>query len=149
MRHTDYLAWQAYRAGQGPKPDTPYSLSRHERKCSVCEHEDRAAIEEEFLRWYSPEYIARDHDLPRVSAIYRHAHAFGLFDRRRRTLRFALEPIIEQADSVQADASTVIRAIRTYARLDSRGNLLDRAPSHPPASRRASKRRSHSSRGEK
>jgi hypothetical protein len=139
MRHTDYLAWQAYRAGQGPKPDTPYSLSRHDRKCSVCDHPDREAIEEEFLRWYSPEYIARDHDLPRVSAIYRHAHAFGLFERRRRTLRFALEPIIEQADVVQANANTVIRAIRTYARLDDHGNLLDRASSRPPARRRNSR----------
>jgi hypothetical protein len=142
MRNTDYVAWQAYRTGRGPKPDTPTALGRHERKCAVCDHPDREAIEEEFLRWYSPEFIARDHDLPQVSAIYRHAHAFGLFERRRCTLRFALEPIIEQADLVQANASTVIRAIRTYARLDDRGQLLDRTPKSAAAGHRRPKTRS-------
>jgi hypothetical protein len=71
--------WDAYREGTGPKPDSAESLGRHERKCTVCNHPDREVIEEEFLRWYVPEDIARDHDIPYASAIYRHAHATGLF----------------------------------------------------------------------
>lgn len=138
MRHEDFSAWRAYRTGCGPKPDTPNSLGHHERKCTVCEHAEREAIEAEFLRWYSPVHIARDHDLPYASAIYRHAHALGLFDRRRRMLRFALEPLIEQANTVEANASSVIHAIRTYARLDNAGNLLDRAAKSPPPRRRRS-----------
>jgi hypothetical protein len=132
-------AWWNYRNGNGPKPDAPNSLGYHERKCTVCEHPDREAIEEEFLRWYSPEHIAEDHDLPRPSAIYRHARALGLFERRRKMVRFALEPLIEQANLVPANASTVIRAIRTYARLDNRGHLLDRAPDSSVNRRRSSK----------
>jgi hypothetical protein len=142
-------AWWTYRQGRGPKPDTPNSLGRHERKCTVCEHEDREAIEQEFLRWYSPEHIAQEYDIPCASSIYRHARAFGLFERRRRMIRFALEPLIEQSNVVEANASTVIRAIRTYARIDNRGNLLDRAPTSLPAHRRSSKGKRGSARNGK
>jgi hypothetical protein len=135
-----HAAWRAYAEGRGEKPDTPTSLGRHERKCTICEHPDREAIEEEFLRWYSPQHIAQDHDIPYASAIYRHAHALGLFERRRRTIRFALEPLIEQASVVEANASSVIRAIRTYARLDPSGKLLDRSPESIPGHRRRARK---------
>jgi hypothetical protein len=94
---SEFEAQSAYEKGRGPKPDSPYSFGRHTRKCSVCNHPDRDAIEQEFLRWYAPQDIARDHDIPYASAIYRHAHATGLFERRRATIRLALEPLIEQA----------------------------------------------------
>jgi hypothetical protein len=143
MQFNDH-EWFTYRAGRGPKPDTTNSLGRHERKCTICEHPDREAIEQEFLHWYSPEYIARAYNIVQPSAIYRHAHALGLLERRRHMLRFALEPLIEQANLVGANASTVIRAIRTYARLDDRGHLLNAAPKSSAAGRRKSKRKPNS-----
>jgi hypothetical protein len=118
-----FAAWRAYAEGRGPKPDTPTSLGRHERKCTICEHPDRKAIEQEFLRWYAPQHIAQDHDIPYASAIYRHAHATGLFERRRRSLRLALEPLIEQSNSVRATAGSVINAIRTYAGINDAGKI--------------------------
>ncbi|HKV03980.1 MAG TPA: hypothetical protein VJO53_02610 [Candidatus Acidoferrales bacterium] len=121
--------WEEYEEGRGPKPDSATSLGRHERKCSVCNHPDRDAIEQEFLRWYAPEDIARDHDIPHASSIYRHAHATGLFERRSRTIRLALEPLIEQATGVEATADSVIRAIRTYAHLNGAGEWVN-PPSH-------------------
>jgi len=33
---------------------------RHSRKCSVCNHPEREAIEEDFIHWHSPINIARD-----------------------------------------------------------------------------------------
>lgn len=125
----DYAEQRAYEEGRGPKPDSPTSLGRHTRKCSVCNHPDREAIEQEFLRWYAPEDIARDHDIRYASAIYRHAHATGLFERRRSTIRLALEPLIEQATGVIATADSVVRAIRTYAQLNDSGQWVN-APSH-------------------
>jgi hypothetical protein len=119
-----FFAWREYQAGRGAKPDTPNSLGRHERKCTICKHPDREAIEQEFLRWYAPEHIAQDHDVPYASAIYRHAHAKGLFQRRRRNLRLALEPLIEQANTVEATAGSVIRAVRTYAHINDAGNWI-------------------------
>ena len=121
-----FTAWRHYQEGRGPKPDTPTSLGRHERKCTICVHPDRKAIEQEFLRWYAPQHIAQDHDIPYASAIYRHAHALGLFERRRRNLRLALEPLIEQANIVEATAGSVIRAVRTYAHINDAGMWIDR-----------------------
>ncbi len=138
-------AWRAYYDGRGPKPDTPNSLGRHERKCSVCSHPDRKAIEQEFLRWYAPQDIAQDHDVPYASAIYRHAHARGLFERRRRSLRLALEPLIEQANTVEATAGSVIRAIRTYAHINDAGEWLGAAGRSPRVQRpRPAKKRKRS-----
>jgi len=120
-------AWQDYREGRGPKPDTANSLGRHDRKCTICSHPERKAIEQEFLRWYAPQDIAMDHDIPCASAIYRHAHAKGLFERRRLNLRFALEPLIEQGNHVEVTAGSVIRAVRAYAHIDDRGAWISPA----------------------
>jgi hypothetical protein len=129
-----------WREGTGPKPDSPTSLGRHERKCEVCNHPDREAIEQEFLRWYDVEDIAIDHDITNTSSIYRHAHAAGLFEQRRQTIGVALEPLIEQATGVRATASSVISAVRTYARVNSAGQWID-GRSQPAYSRATRRRR--------
>jgi hypothetical protein len=124
------LPQRLYEQGQGPKPPLPVtSLGRHTRKCGICNHPDRDAIEQEFLRWYSPEDIARDYDIPDHSSVYRHAHATGLFDRRGTTIRVALEPLIEQATGVEVTADAVIRAVRTYAHLNNAGQWVN-PPTH-------------------
>ena len=141
--------WQAYEEGSGPKPDSAESLGRHERKCTVCNHPDRDVIEQEFLRWYVPADIARDHDIPYASAIYRHAHATGLFERRHHTIRVALEPLIEQATHVEATADSTIRAVRAYAHLDSAGKWKSRQAKPARARRSRSPRKRRNARAPK
>jgi hypothetical protein len=119
--------WGAYQEGRGPKPEWATSLGRHTRKCTVCHHPDREAIEAEFLRWHCPHDIAIDHEIPDPSCIYRHAHATGLFKRRSANIRLALEPIIEQATCVRVTAHAVIRAITTYAHVSDSGKWVNPA----------------------
>jgi hypothetical protein len=102
----------------------PPAPARHNRKCSVCRHRDREAIEQDFLRWRSPDQIAEDYGIADHSSVYRHAHATGLFDRRAATIRIALEPIIERAMTVEVTADGVVRAIELLARLNGDGQLI-------------------------
>ncbi len=104
------------------------SLSHHERHCSICNHEDREAIDEEFVNWFNPEGIADCYDVE-WRAIYRHAHATGLFTLRERNLRGALGHIVEQASSATPTIGGVLRAIRAYSCLDRDGQWTE-MPSH-------------------
>lgn len=103
------------------------SLERHRRKCTVCKHADRDAIEEAFLHWLSPIFITEEFELPDWSTLYRHAHATGLFAQRRRNVRFALENIIERSDEVEVTAVDVVRAVRAYASLTDSGEWVEPA----------------------
>ncbi|HEX4002234.1 MAG TPA: hypothetical protein VHX36_06265 [Candidatus Acidoferrales bacterium] len=91
--------------------ETP--LERHERKCVVCHHPEREAIEEFFVRWQQPHRMAQEYGLP-VRSLYRHAHATGLFAARRRNLRSVLEYILEDASVTPATADCIVRAVRAY-----------------------------------
>jgi hypothetical protein len=102
------------------------SLGRHRRACSTCAHPQCAEIEAAFLSWHSPAAIAREYGLPDRASVYRHAHAFGLFDKRQRNVRAALEHIIEQAGEVDVTASAVVAAISAYARINSNGQWVER-----------------------
>jgi hypothetical protein len=118
---------QSLRAGSqsadaAPKPRA--ASARHARRCNVCKHPDREAIELEFLRWRSPGDIASDHGIADRSSIYRHAHATGIFQRRRQTIRLALEPLLEQACTVKVNASAIISAVRLYAQMSDTGELV-------------------------
>ena len=105
------------------RPKRRSAPARHSRKCSVCRHREREAIERDFLSWQSPDRIAEDYGIADHSSIYRHAHATGLFDRRAQTIRLALCPIIERAMTVEVTANSVVRAIELLARLDAHGRL--------------------------
>jgi hypothetical protein len=94
--------------------------ARH-RLCEVCKHPACFLIQEAFLQWTSPEVIMKKYGLKSRATIYNHAHAFQLFARRDRTLRFALGHIIEQADRVNVTARDVIQALYTYARVNDDG----------------------------
>ncbi|MFY9532104.1 MAG: hypothetical protein WBC04_21500 [Candidatus Acidiferrales bacterium] len=112
-------------------PITPTSLARarHQRICTICHHEDRYWIEQDFLHWVSPPEIARHYELPDRFTVYRHAHALGLFALRKRKLRSALEFVIESADRVQPTAAGPVCAIRAYARITDDGEWID-TPKH-------------------
>lgn len=141
----------------------PPDFARHAGRCAICTHPDRDAIEADFIRWRSPQIIARDYNLSNRSLIYRHAHSSGLFAWRRRELGRVLEGILESAEHIPLDASDVIiRAARIYAHLDEHGNWFEPArinfvltgsassfrvpsgivplPKSPPRERRARKR---------
>ena len=107
---------------------SPLDLSRHERRCSICQHPEREAIEEAFLHWRSVSEIRLEFKLPERATVYRHAHAFNLFPQRSRNLRFALGLIIEEAELVRPTAEGIVSAIRAYTRLTDAGEWVE-----PPA----------------
>jgi len=106
--------------------DATVSLGRHQRNCSVCAHQQREEIEAAFIGWRSPASIAEEYGLADRSSVYRHANALGLFPKRQRNIRAALERIIERADSVDVTASAVVAAIGAYAKINAAGEWIDR-----------------------
>jgi hypothetical protein len=118
--------------GKFPKPHTdlagtekPVNKGRHEFQCTVCAHPDRKEIEQEFVDWVGTIRIASTHSISRDS-IYRHAHALGLMQKRRQNVRAALERIIEGAGEVEVNAAAVVSAVSAYARINSRGEWIER-----------------------
>jgi len=101
----------------------------HEARCTICQHPDRDAIEEEFIHWLSPRTM-RDAYGVQSRAVYRHAHAFNLFAVRDRNLRFALGHIIDRAERLpDVHGPDVIRAIHAFARVNNEGQWVE-PPSH-------------------
>src|ERR1700683_3902459 len=106
-----------------PKAHT--SLDRHSRKCIICAHPDREAIDEAFLHWSRNDQVVKDYDLPSLSSLYRHAHACGLWNQRRSNIRFALDRIIEKAGEAKLNAYAVLRAIDISCRFDKHGAYVE------------------------
>jgi hypothetical protein len=113
-------------------PSLPPDFSRHARRCVVCSHPDRDAIEGDFIRWKSPKTIAEDYHIADRSSFYRHAHATGLFARRRREFARVLEDILEcvEHSTLEETADVIIRAARVYAHLDENGNWVEPNRTH-------------------
>jgi len=107
--------------------DAAVSLGRHKRTCSVCAHRQREDIEAAFVGWRSPTAIAEEFGLTDRASVYRHAHALGLFAKRQRNIRAALERIIEKAGDVDVTASAVVAAIQAYSKINSAGHWIDRS----------------------
>lgn len=105
----------------------PVNVGRHEKQCAVCLHPDRLAIEQDFVAWKSPGAIADEYELRNRASVYRHAHAFDLFGKRRKNIRAALEKIIEGAGSVDVTAASVVQAVGTYTKINSEGRLVERS----------------------
>jgi|GEM_PF-2223185 len=95
------------------EPGSP--LERHARKCRICHHPERDAIEADFIEWRHPARIAEDYDLD-YSAIYRHARAVGILQLRRENLCTVVEKVLEEVDYIEKpSAFAVLRAVRTLA----------------------------------
>ena len=103
------------------------SLGRHQRACSICCHEQREEIESAFIAWRSPAAITEDYGLADRASVYRHAHALGLFGKRQRNIRAALERIIERAGEVDVTASAVVAAVQAYSKINAAGQWIDRS----------------------
>jgi|SRR5215469_14772653 len=103
------------------------NLGRHAAECKVCAHAHRQEIEREFINWQSPASIAKHYELRNRSTVYRHAHAAGLFPKRERNVRAALEKIIERAGEVDVTASAVVAAVQAYSKINAAGQWVDRS----------------------
>ncbi len=68
-------------------------IGRHSAFCTICKHPQRAEIERKFLTWVGPAAIAKEYGLGDRVTVYRHGVAFGLYDKRQRTVRKALEKV--------------------------------------------------------
>ena len=97
------------------------------RDAKVAEHPDRAAIEEAFLNWRSATDIVEEYGIAHHSAVYRHAHATGLFRRRGGQIRTALEFLIERANEVKPTGNVIINAVRAYCCLTEDGRWVEPA----------------------
>lgn len=99
-------------------------LKRHERKCYVCHHPDRDAIEAAFVMWRRPKSIAETF-LLRGDSLYRHAVAFDLYTRRRNNLRSVLENVLERGVETDITGETLLGAVRAYACLDGSNRWIE------------------------
>ena len=118
---------KARKVGQPRKNTKPVSIGRHEHGCKICSHVHCLDIERDFINWKSPANIAKDYGLRDRSSVYRHAHALGLFPKRQRNVRAALERIIESAGEVEVNAAAVVSAVRAYASINALGQWIERS----------------------
>jgi hypothetical protein len=100
-------------------------LERHSRRCIICHHPEREAIEEEFVHWRSPSKLAHDYKLADYRTVYRHARAAGLLLQRRERLHSALDAFVESVDDVTFTGDTILRAMRAYSCIDSHGRWTE------------------------
>jgi hypothetical protein len=70
--------------------------------------------------------LAEQYGLADRTTVYRHAHALGLFEKRKRNVRAALERIIEKSGEVEVTASAVVAAIQAYAKINAQGQWVER-----------------------
>jgi len=100
-------------------------LERHSRRCIICHHPEREAIEEEFVHWRSPWKLSQDYELADYRTVYRHARAAGLLLQRRERLHSALDAFVESVDDVTFTGDTILRAMRAYSCIDSHGRWTE------------------------
>ena len=112
----------------------PASLLRHLRKCRICNHEHREAIESRFLFWESAYSIVKEFSLGHRSLLYRHATATGLLAQRRENFTSVLDSMVEQCESAPVTAASILRAIRAYSCLKAHGRWVE-----PPKRRTVSR----------
>ena len=114
-----------------PKPgDHEIDVRQHQRRCTICSHPEREAIEEDFLHWRTPWILLKQYGIASRSTLYRHAHALGLYDERRRNLRRALEYVIQEAERTEPSATEVIHAVRAYCCLQDSGEWREPVTTH-------------------
>lgn len=109
-----------------PPANSMVNVGRHAAECKICAHPQKEEIERDFVNWHSPASITKHYNLGNRATVYRHAHALGLFPKRQRNVRAALEKIIERASEVDVNAAAVVSAVTAYARINSQGELIER-----------------------
>jgi len=99
------------------KAGAPVSLGRHQAQCSICKHPRREEIDEAWVAWGYTGQIAKDFDVSRDS-IYRHAHATGLFAKRRANFKIICEKVLERVDRTPFNGSNVMSMFNLYVKLN-------------------------------
>ena len=113
------------------RPKRRAALSRHRRKCAICAHSQRGAIEDAFSRLESPALIAQRFNLRDRRQVYRHAQALGLFVRRDRNLSASLGLFLEKSDRLIPTFTNFLHAAEKYAKIDEDGETIRRPKSTP------------------
>jgi len=112
---------------KGLRIEKPVDLERHSKSCSICTHPNREDIERDFVAWKSMSTICKEYRISDPRKMYRHANALGLYAKRQRNVRSALEKIIEQAGDVEVNAAAVVAAIQAYSKINAQGQWVDRS----------------------
>ena len=81
--------------------------ARHVAQCQVCKHPNCIEIEEYFIRWGSTLEITRIYG-PSRDAMYRHAHVFDLFNKRRENWIMCAENLLERGDFTPLTGSALV-----------------------------------------
>ena len=107
------------------------NLGRHRAQCSICLHPECKEIEQRWIDWEPMSQIKYEYQVSH-DAMYRHAHALGLFEKRKKNIMRALERIIEKVMTTQPSASAVVAAINAYAKLNGLGQGAEQAQGTNP-----------------
>ena len=114
-----------------PRPKPRAALSRHRRKCAVCAHPQREAIEDAFSRFESPATIAERFNLGDRRQVYRHAQALRLFVHRNRNLSSSLGRYLENSERLVPTFANFLQSVEWYAKIDENGESIRRPKSTP------------------
>jgi hypothetical protein len=107
------------------------NFQRHSRKCQICNHPERKAIENDFFEWKRANGIEQRYGLHGKSTIYRHARATGLDVQRRENLSRRAEEVLEKVSLIQnPSASLILRAVQALASLNERGQRIKPPATH-------------------
>jgi len=100
---------------------------RHSTRCLVCAHPDREEIEKAFIDWTSGARIVEAFSIPGDGqTVYRHARAFGLYEKRDRNVKHALGKIVERASEVMPNANAIVAAAVALAKINADGRYVER-----------------------
>ncbi len=98
---------------------------RHEAACKICQHPKREEIDRAWVDWGNTTRLSKEYGVSR-DGLYRHAHAWGLFEKRGGNVKKALEHLIERAEEVEVNAAAVVAAVQAYAKISAAGIWTDR-----------------------
>jgi hypothetical protein len=96
------------------------NLGRHKSQCTICLHPKCEEIEEMWMDWCHVSHIESVYQVSR-DAVYRHANALGLHDKRKKNIVRVQERIIEKGDATSPSASEVVSAVNAYVKLTDAG----------------------------
>lgn len=107
-----------------------FTFERHRRLCQICQHPHRHIIESDFLDWRDPNHIYKEYKVD-YSALYRHARATGLLQQRQQNVSVVVHKILEYVDGVEMPSTLeILRAVRTLACLNNRGQWTKAPTTH-------------------
>jgi hypothetical protein len=102
---------------------------RHARKCRICHHPERAAIEAAFMSWRPNAEILSQFGLPHFRVVLRHVHGTGLFELRSARITHAAITLVDRSNGYvrRNDAWALLRGLEVAGKNRGRaGRRADR-----------------------